>query len=123
MASPPAALCAPALRARVPAARNRHPAVRPARAPPRDGPPSIPANRGEGWLHTCVVRLARRTDGRRPWPPSRRPAEFGVVGCSLSLLFLAGFGGFTLLALALPLLGVCDLLSVVLQHATMTLLR
>jgi hypothetical protein len=32
--------------------------------------------------------------------PSRRPAKLGIVGCSLSLLRLAGFGGFALLALA-----------------------
>src|SRR5262245_21382455 len=53
--------------------------------------------------------------------PSCRPAEFGIVGCSLSLLGLSGFGGSALLALALLLLSICDLSPVVLQHAAVAL--
>src|SRR5262245_19476974 len=47
---------------------------------------------------------------------SRPPTELGVVGCSLSLLSLAGFGGFALLALALPLLGLGNLSPVLLPR-------
>ena len=44
----------------------------------------------------------------------------GMVACSLSLLGVAGFGGFALLALALPLLGLCDLSLVIFQRTTDT---
>jgi hypothetical protein len=44
----------------------------------------------------------------------------GVVRSSLSLLFLAGFGGFALLALALALLGLGDLSLVIFQGTTHT---
>ena len=44
----------------------------------------------------------------------------GIVGSSLSLLGLAGFGGFALLAPALPLLGLGDLSLVIFQRTTDT---
>ena len=50
--------------------------------------------------------------------PSRRPTVLGVVGCSLSLLFLAGFGGLALFALTLALLGLSDLSLVIFQRTT-----
>ena len=42
------------------------------------------------------------------------------VGCSLSLLGLVGFGAFALIALALALLGLCDLSLVIFQRTTDT---
>ena len=48
---------------------------------------------------------------------------FGMVGCSLSLLGLADFGGFALLAFALALLGLCDLSLVIFQRTTDTVLE
>lgn len=53
----------------------------------------------------------------------RRPTMLGIVGCSLSFLFLAGFGGFALLALALALLGLNDLSLVIFQRTTDTFLE
>jgi hypothetical protein len=52
--------------------------------------------------------------------PSRRPTTLGTIGCSLSRLFLAGFGGFAFLALALALLGFCNLSLVIFQRTTDT---
>ena len=46
----------------------------------------------------------------------------GVVGSSLSLLRLADFSGFALLALALALLGLSDLSLVLLKHAAVAFL-
>ena len=42
----------------------------------------------------------------------------GMLGCSISLLRLADFGRFALLALALALLGLCDLALVIFQRTT-----
>jgi hypothetical protein len=47
----------------------------------------------------------------------------GIIGCSLSLLGLAGFGGFALLALALAPLDLGDLPLVVFQRTTDTFLE
>ena len=52
--------------------------------------------------------------------PSCRPTVLGIVGCSLSLLGLVGFGAFALIALALALLGLCDLSLVIFQRTTDT---
>jgi hypothetical protein len=49
---------------------------------------------------------------------SRRPTVLNTVGCSLSLLCPADFGGFALPAFALALLGLCDLSLVIFQHTT-----
>ena len=47
----------------------------------------------------------------------------GVVGCSLSRLCLADFGGFALLAFALALLGLSDLSLIIFQRTTDTFLE
>ena len=47
----------------------------------------------------------------------------GAVSSSLSLLGLAGFGGFALLALALALFGLCNLSLVIFQRTTDTFFK
>ena len=55
--------------------------------------------------------------------PSRRPAVLGVPSCAIGLCGRLGLGLLALLALALALLGLCDLSLVIFQRTTDTFIE